>query len=105
MDEAREACPRSSVMTPLRRRNADLLAQMQLFGLIVGDQPIALTWCPSGTADSVSNVRCRTGNWMFYNIPLVNPEPVLRALEPYLRVIWGRVGLRSGLCSGSRRSV
>lgn len=95
VDQAWEAClAQLGDDAPTQRECLELLAQMQLFGLIVGDQPIAPDMVPERLARfRKQRLRQRTGNWMFYNVPLVNPEPVLRALEPYLRVVWGRLGL------------
>ncbi|MFI4891944.1 MAG: PqqD family peptide modification chaperone [Phycisphaerales bacterium JB058] len=102
VDEAWEAClAQLGDDAPTQKECLDLLAQMQLFGLIVGDQPIAPDMVPERHSRfRQQRLRQRTGNWMFYNIPLVNPEPVLRALEPYLRVIWGRVGFAVWLVLG-----
>ncbi len=90
VDQAWEAClAQLGDDAPTQKECLDLLSQMQLFGLLVGDQPIAPDMVPERhNRFRQQRLRQRTGNWMFYNIPLVNPEPALRALEPYLRVIW-----------------
>ncbi|HED54891.1 MAG TPA: PqqD family peptide modification chaperone [Phycisphaerales bacterium] len=95
VDQAWEAClEQLGDEAPTQKECIELLAQMQLFGLLAGDQPIA--------ADMVSErhsmirkqrLKRRTGNWMFFNIPLINPEPALEALKPYLKPIFGAPGL------------
>ncbi|MCA9272146.1 MAG: PqqD family peptide modification chaperone [Phycisphaerales bacterium] len=99
VDEAWEAClAQLGDDAPTQRECLDLLAQMQLFGLIVGDQPIAPDMVPERhNRFRQQRLRQRTGNWMFYNIPLLNPEPALRALAPYLRAFWGWPGFLAWL--------
>lgn len=95
VDQAWEAClAQLGDDAPTQRECLELLSQMQLFGLLVGDQPISPDMVPERlTRFRQQRLRQRTGNWMFFNIPLVNPEPALRALEPILRVMWGWPGL------------
>lgn len=95
VDEAWEAClAQLGDDAPTQKECIELLSQMQLFGLIVGDQPVAPDMIPERQARfRKQRLRQRTGNWMFFNIPLVNPEPMLRALSPYLRVMWSWPGL------------
>jgi len=95
VDEAWEAClAQLGDDAPTQKECIDLLSQMQLFGLLVGDQPISADMVPERQARvKKQRLKQRTGNWMFFNIPLVNPEPVLKGLEPYLRVMWGLPGL------------
>lgn len=94
VDQAWEAClAQLGDDAPSQKECLELLAQMQLFGLLVGDQPIAPDMVPERLSRfRRQRLKQRTGNWMFYNIPLINPEPMLRALEPYLRVLWGTPG-------------
>lgn len=78
---------------PTQRECLDLLAQLQLYGLLAGDQPLA----PDMIAERQQRFRKnrrkkRTGNWLFYHIPLINPEPVLHPLRGPLRLIWGWPG-------------
>ncbi|MEL6497920.1 MAG: PqqD family peptide modification chaperone [Planctomycetota bacterium] len=79
---------------PTQRECLDLLAQLQLYGLLAGDQPLA----PDMIAERQhrfrqNRVKKRTGNWLFYHIPLVNPEPILHPLRAVLKVVWGWLGL------------
>lgn len=99
VDNAWEAClAQLGDDAPTQKECIELLSQMQLFGLLVGDQPIAADMIPERQARfKQQRLKQRTGNWMFFNIPLLNPEPVLRGLEPYLRVIWSRYGLAAWL--------
>ncbi len=95
VNDAWEAClAQLGDDAPNQKECIELLSQMQLFGLLIGDQPIAPDMVPERLARfRQQRLRQRTGNWMFFNVPLINPEPVLRALEPYLRVMWGWPGL------------
>jgi len=95
VNEAWEAClAQLGDDAPNQKECLELLAQMQLFGLLVGDQPIAPDMVPERLARfRQQRLTQRTGNWMFFNIPLINPEPALKAMAPALRVIWGWPGL------------
>ncbi len=93
-DEAWHAClAQLGDEAPTQRECLDLLAQLQLYGLLVGDQPLA----PDMIAERQQRFRSqrrkrRTGNWLFYHIPLLNPEPVLHPLRGILRLAWGWPG-------------
>ncbi|MEO1583997.1 MAG: PqqD family peptide modification chaperone [Planctomycetota bacterium] len=79
---------------PTQRECLDLLAQLQLFGLLVGDQPLAPDMIGQRQERFRSQrLKQRTGNWLFYNIPIFNPEPWLHALRRPLEIVWGWPGL------------
>jgi putative peptide zinc metalloprotease protein len=95
VDKAWEAClAQLGDDAPTQKECIELLSQMQLYGLLVGDQPISADMVPERQARfRQQRLKQRTGNWMFFNIPLVNPEPILKGLEPYLQRMWGLPGL------------
>lgn len=95
VDEAWEAClAQLGDDAPTQKECIELLSQMQLYGLLVGDQPISADMVPERQSRfKQQRLKQRTGNWMFFNIPLANPEPILRGLQPYLKVMWGLPGL------------
>lgn len=94
-DDAWRAClAQLGDEAPTQRECLELLAQLQLFGLLHGDEPIA----PDMLAERQQRFRkqrinARTGHWLYFNIPLMNPEPVLHALRGPLRLAWGWPGL------------
>ncbi|MEM8757796.1 MAG: PqqD family peptide modification chaperone [Planctomycetota bacterium] len=94
-DEAWRAClAQLGDEAPTQKECLELLAQLQMFGLITGDEPLA----PDMLAErqhrfASQRLRRRTGNWMFFHIPLMNPEPWLAASERLWRVVWGWPGL------------
>ncbi len=94
-DEAWRAClAQLGDEAPTQRECLDLLAQLQLFGLLAGDQPLAPDMIAERQQRFRKNrIKKRTGNWLFYHIPLVNPEPVLHPLRGPLRLAWGWPGL------------
>ena len=79
---------------PTQRECLDLLAQLQLYGLLAGDQPLAPDMITERQQRfRKTRLKKRTGNWLFYHIPLVNPEPVLHPLRRLLAIAWGWPGL------------
>jgi putative peptide zinc metalloprotease protein len=94
-DDAWRAClAQLGDEAPTQRECLELLAQLQLFGLLSGDEPIA----PDMLAERQQRFRrqrvnARTGHWLYFNIPLMNPEPVLHTLRGPLRLAWGWPGL------------
>ena len=72
VDEAWEAClAQLGDDAPTQKECIELLAQMQLYGLLVGDQPISADMVPERQSrDSGSRrLKQRTGNWMFLQYP------------------------------------
>ncbi|MEM9165393.1 MAG: PqqD family peptide modification chaperone [Planctomycetota bacterium] len=78
---------------PTQKECLELLAQLQLFGLLAGEQPLD----PSLIEERqrrfrTQRIRKRTGNWLFFHIPLFNPEPWLRSSAGLWRIVWGLPG-------------
>ncbi|MEO0631081.1 MAG: PqqD family peptide modification chaperone, partial [Planctomycetota bacterium] len=93
-DDAWRAClAQLGDESPTQRECLDLLAHLQMYGLLAGDQPLA----PDMIAERQQRFRKnrrkkRTGNWLFYHIPLFNPEPILHPIRGILRAVWGWPG-------------
>lgn len=93
-DEAWRAClEQLGDEAPTQRECIDLLANLQLYGLLAGDQPLAPDMIAERQARFRKNRRKqRTGNWLFYHIPIFNPEPILHPIQGLLRLMWGWPG-------------
>lgn len=94
-DDAWRAClAQLGDEAPTQRECLDLLAQLQLYGLLAGDQPLGPDMIAERQARFRKNrLKKRTGNWLFFHIPLVNPEPILHPLRHPLKLLWGWPGL------------
>lgn len=78
---------------PTQREIVDLLANLQLNGFLLGDQPIETDMLSERRAMfRKTQLRARTGNYLFYHIPLINPEPILERTAHLLRPLYTRVG-------------
>ncbi len=95
VDEAWEACcAQLGDGAPSQRECLNLLAQLQLFGLLVGDQPIASDMIEHRIEQARSQrFQKRTGRFVFPSIPLVNPEPLLERTSAVWRLVFSRWGL------------
>ncbi len=63
---------------PTQRECIDLLSQLQLYGLLLGDLPLEADMVLERLAERRKmRLKQRTGRWLFPNIPLVNPERLL----------------------------
>ncbi|MCB9846318.1 MAG: hypothetical protein H6811_10080 [Phycisphaeraceae bacterium] len=95
VDQAWESCCRQlGDAAPSQRECMRLLAQLQLFGLLSGSEPIA----PDMVTERVRQAKSerfhrRTGRFIFPTIPLLNPEPALARLEWLCRAVFSRLSL------------
>jgi len=79
---------------PTQRECVDLLARLQLFGLLAGDQPLAPDMVERRRREAAKKRRQRRmGMGMSLTVPVVNPEPFLKRAEYLLRPIFTRWGL------------
>ncbi len=94
VDEAWEACcTQLGDGAPSQRECLHLLAQLQLFGLLVGDQPIASDMIEHRIEQARSQrFQKRTGRFVFPSIPLINPEPFLERTGALWRLVFSRWG-------------
>lgn len=92
VDEAWEAaCEQLGQHAPTQHECIRALASMQMFGLLIGDAPLAPDMIAERRARSrKSRLQRRTGNWMFYSIPVHNPDPWLSKVAPALRLIYSK---------------
>lgn len=79
---------------PTQRECIELLARLQLFGLLTGQQPLSADMIERRRRDVADRrLRRRTGGWMSPTIPILNPERWLEATAHLLRPIFSRAGL------------
>lgn len=94
VDEAWEAaCEQLGDAAPTQRECIHLLAQLQLYGLLLGGEPIS----PDMLEQRVKRMRSerfqqRTGRFVFPHIPLINPEPWLERHKGLCRAIFSKFG-------------
>lgn len=95
VDEAWETCcAQLGDDAPTQRECIDLLSKLQMFGLLVGDMPLAADMVLERKRQArQAKLRRRTGNWMFFSIPLVNPEPFLERHKAIAKALFSRGGL------------
>lgn len=76
---------------PTQRECVEVLSKLQLFGLLMGEQPLAPDMIEQRINQArQSKLKRRLGRWLFISIPLFNPEPVLRQAEPLIRALFTR---------------
>ncbi len=78
---------------PTQRDCLDLLAQLQLYGLLRNDLPIDI----QRLRERIEQIREQryqelTGNYLFWTVPLFNPEKFLAKFANLARVVFGRLG-------------
>jgi putative peptide zinc metalloprotease protein len=95
VDDAWNAsCERLGDDAPTQRECIELLSKLQMFGLLVGDIPLAPDMVLERKRQARETaLRKRTGNWMFFSIPLFNPEPFLERHKIVIKLLFSRVGL------------
>lgn len=95
VDEVWEACcEKLGDDAPTQRECVDLLSKLQMFGLLIGDMPLAADMVIERKRQARKmNVRRRTGNWMFFSIPLFNPEPLLERHKHFIKLVFSKAGL------------
>ncbi len=95
IDEAWEACcVQLGDAAPSQREIINLLAQLQLYGLLVGDQPLSSEMLEQRIQEARSQrFHRRAGRFVFPSIPLVNPEPFLERTKGFWNLVFSRAGL------------
>lgn len=78
---------------PTQHECLEVLARLQSFGLLHGDQPMAA----DALEQRIRRVReakfqRRTGKWFAFTLPLLNPEPWLARHEGVIKLLWSRWG-------------
>lgn len=94
-DDAWQSCiDQLGDAAPTQRECIDILARLQLFGLIAGELPIDPEMLEVRRSQLRSQrVKQRTGMGLAPNIPLLNPEPWLQRWSIVLRAIFSPLGL------------
>jgi len=78
---------------PTQNECVDLLARLQMYGLLVGEMPLAPDMVEQRARMGRSaRIKKRTGNFTSPSIPIWNPEPVLQRCAHLLRPIFSRWG-------------
>lgn len=93
-DEAWQACcVQLGDAAPTQKECLDLIAKLQLFGLVSGADPLSPDMLDERLRQSKSQrVQRRTGRGVFWNIPLINPERFLERFRGLWRVVFSRLG-------------
>lgn len=79
---------------PTQQQCIDLLAQLQSFGLIRGDLPLdAQRLRERHELLREQKIKEFTGNYVFYTVPLFNPERLLQKFANVARVVFSGKGL------------
>ena len=94
VDDAWNACnAQLGDEAPTQRECVQLLSQLQLFGLLLGDNELAADMVLERKLKArETRVKRRTGMWVFWNIPLYNPEPFLDRHRRVVELIFSRWG-------------
>ena len=98
VQEAWDACcAQLGDSAPTQRECIDALAKLQMFGLLIGapgqTAPLAADMVLQRTDQArEQKIQKRTGRWMFFSIPLWNPEPLLERHKNLCRLVFGPVG-------------
>lgn len=100
VDDAWQACAAQlGDGAPTQRECVELLARLQLFGVLAGDQPIAPDMVPLRQREQAAKRRQRRlGRGVSFTIPLLNPEPVLARAAHLIQPLFSRWGLAIYLC-------
>lgn len=78
---------------PSQRECCELLAQLQQSGLLIGDLPLSPELVLERRAGAKRRRwEQRTGRWMSFSIPLVNPERWLERHKGVCRLVFSRAG-------------
>lgn len=95
VNEAWDACnAQLGDAAPTQRECVDLLSKLQLFGLLTGDAPLAADMVLERKRQIRSKRTLkRTGRWMAFSLPLVNPEPFLERYSHICRALFSRWGM------------
>ncbi len=95
VEEAWDACnAQRGDDAPTQRECVELLSRLQLYGLLLGDLPIAPDMALERKRQTRQRGReKRTGRWLFLSIPIVNPERFLERHARWCRLVFSRWGL------------
>jgi len=79
---------------PTQKDCIDLLCQLQMFGLLRGDLPIDAPRLRE-RFDLIRERKFqeRTGKFVFWTVPLINPEPILAKFANVARVVFSAYGM------------
>lgn len=99
VDEAWNACNvQLGDGAPTQRECIQLLSQLQLFGLLLSDSELAADMVLERKIQArETRIKKRTGMWVFWNIPLYNPEPLLERHKKLVGLMFSRVGTSAWL--------
>jgi putative peptide zinc metalloprotease protein len=87
-------CAQLGDAAPTQKECVDVLSRLQLYGLLVGELPLAADMVKlRKTQVRSARFQRRTGRWFYYTIPLFNPEPALGAIFWLLHWIFSWTGL------------
>ena len=94
VDEAWNACNiQLGDGAPTQRECIQLLSQLQLFGLLLSDNELAADMVLERKIQARdTRIKKRTGMWVFWNIPLYNPEPLLERHKRLVGLLFSRAG-------------
>lgn len=95
VNEAWDACnAQLADAAPTQRECIEVLGKLQMFGLLLGDLPLAADMLLERKRQVAARWWLkRTGRGMFLSLPLWNPEPWLERYAHIFRALWSRAGL------------
>jgi len=78
---------------PTQRECIQVLSQLQMFGLLLGNSELAADMVLERKAQAKSTaIKKRTGLGVFWSIPLYNPEPMLERHKALISFMFSRLG-------------
>lgn len=94
VQEAWDACnAQLGDAAPTQRQCIDVLSRLQHHGLLMGELPLAPDLVLERKAQARRRrMERRTGRWLFYSVPVLNPEPWLERHERAIRLAFSWVG-------------
>ncbi len=95
VDAAWQACvTQLGDAAPTQRECVELLAQLQLYGMLLGEQPLTPDMIELRRAEArKTKIKSRTGLGFTLTLPLINPEPWLNRAKGLINAIFSRAGL------------
>ncbi len=92
IDEAWNTCnAKLGDEAPTQRECIEVLSKLQLYGLLRGETALAADMVEHrGKQLEELRLKRRTGQWLFYSIPLFNPDPLLERFKGLLAIIFSR---------------
>lgn len=94
VQEAWDACnAQLGDAAPTQRQCVELLGKLQVFGLLLGEQPLAPDFALERKVYARRRLReRRLGKWLFLNLPVVNPEAFLERHAAVCRAAFSWAG-------------